>query len=87
MTRITKTFLDKVKRNTQANAHGQNLEFIARHIKSPLAMKFKKINTAHNKAGYLTERLNKSRRILSMKLKKELIKKFPKEYTSIMRRL
>lgn len=85
--KITKSFLDKIKSNTNLNAHGINLEFISRYIGSPLAPKFRKINTAHLKLGYMDESLSKGRFQLSKKLKSELIKKYPQQYTLILRRL
>jgi len=78
-----KSEIRKIKENTHWNAHGENYEFIAKKIKSPLAKQFAKINAQHKKEESLNHDLYEKRYKNYQKLMKELKKKNPKQFGEI----
>lgn len=79
--------LANISRRTSDNYHGENFEFIARKIHSPLERDFHGINLAHKKAGSLSYPLSQKRHVLYEKLMTELRKKSPQEYAGVYMRL
>ena len=76
-----------IKRRTNRNFHGENFEFIAKKLHSPLLKEFKEINKAHNKQGSFSYDLSQKRYSAYQKLMEELRKKSPSEFNLVNRSL
>ena len=77
--KFTKREISLIQNRTWINAHGENMEYIAKRINSPLEKDFKKINNLQKNKGFLTHDLFMKRHRIFMKLKSELKKKLSKQ--------
>lgn len=80
---FTEADIKKIAKNTDRNYHGENYEFIAKKIHSPLLKEFKQINTEHKKMGYLDWELSDKRYKLGLELRKELENKSPEDSKAV----
>jgi hypothetical protein len=83
MHEFLKNEIRAIKRRTAINYHGENYEFIAKKLGSPLVKEFRKINEMHKKQGFLNMVQSDKRYHTYEKLMKELQKKNPKQYQEV----
>jgi len=81
---FTKKDIEAIRRRTNRNFHGENMEIVAKKIQSPLAKEFHEINAMHKKIGYLPYDLSQKRYGKFIQLKGELKKKLSqKEFNDV----
>lgn len=82
---FTSKDLSKIKHNTNINYHGENYEFIARKINSPLRKVFSKINKENTQG--LDYEASQKRYKAYQKLMRQVKKKCPSDYKKVYSRL